>query len=731
MKKLLFFVLLFGVKQTDAQIISTVAGNGTNGFSGDGGPATAAQIPYPWAGTFDASGNIYIVEQGYYAVRKINTSGIITTIAGIGSAGYTGDGGQATAASFNLPWAIAIDAGGNVYISDDQNHAIRKINTSGIISTVAGTGTIGFSGDGGQATSAQLNYPNGIVLDALGNLYIADGGNNCIRKVNTAGIISTIAGNGSTGFSGDGGQATLAGMWNPDALAIDGAGNLYTSTGNSRVRMINTSGVISTVVGNGTTGFGGDGGQATAAAIGNNILGITVDASGNLYFADTHYNRIRKVNTAGIIATIAGTGTAAYGGDGGYANYAELNEPAGIFLDVTGNLFITDSYNFRIRKVTNVMPDTNEAGIKSAAITSPCNDTVVSAVVTLGNYGTNLLTSCIINYQMDTGPIQTYTWTGTLTSGQSTVVNLPGFISTVGGHWLTCNCSKPNNVANSTFVAGSSFAIFFIALGANLPVIEGFEPPTCPSGFLPNSNWNSFYSLTSGAKFQITSNAAATGSQSCMLDNINNLGGNNSILQTVSYYDMTTLTTPLLTFKAAYQQKATTNADKLQIFTSTDCGNTWVSRKVISSSILATLAGGTGASAYIPTPAQFTTYTVNINGVASSQDVMFRWEFLADPNGPGNNLYIDDINIVDAAVGIQNFENTIDLNIFPNPSVNHLTIQSSTELDVISIYNSFGEKVKEVRTKTKEARVEIDISNLPAGVYTLLAQGRYSKIIKE
>jgi hypothetical protein len=291
----------------NAQIITTVAGNGTQGYSGDGGQATNAKLNYPTGIAFDAGGNMFIADQLNNCIRKVTTAGIISTIAGTGfGAGtvsctpcYSGDGGQATAAKLNNPTIITIDAIGNLYIADYANYRIRMVNTAGIISTIAGNGTAGYSGDGGQATNAELNASIDVVFDIAGNLYIADFYNYRVRKVTTTGIISTIAGNGTLGFSGDGGQATNAELDDLDGVCFDAAGNLYIADeGNSRIRMVNTAGIISTIAGDGTAGYSGDGGQATAAEL-YVPLQITFDAAGNLYLADAGNNRIRKVSHVG------------------------------------------------------------------------------------------------------------------------------------------------------------------------------------------------------------------------------------------------------------------------------------------------------------------------------------------------------------------------------------------------------------------------------------------------
>jgi sugar lactone lactonase YvrE len=349
-----FVILSFGITNySEAQNIETIAGNGVMGYSGDGGQATAAEIHNPDFMAIDAVGNVYVTDYYNYVIRKITPAGIISTFAGTGSPGFSGDGGQATAASFDDPLGIAIDAAGNIYMSDELNNRIRKINSSGVITTIGGNGTAGFSGDGGQATNAELSWPAGLAFDASGNLYIGDYANSAIRKITPAGIITTVAGNGVRGFSGDGGQATAAEMNLIHGLVTDAAGNIYFDDfNNNRVRKVTPAGIITTIVGNGVGGFSGDGGPATAAEL-NTATGIDIDAAGNLYIADYSNSAIRMVNTSGIISTIAGNNIAGYSGDGGPATAAELNYAYATILDHSGNIYISDAGNMRLRVFAN------------------------------------------------------------------------------------------------------------------------------------------------------------------------------------------------------------------------------------------------------------------------------------------------------------------------------------------------------------------------------------------
>lgn len=351
-------------------VITTVAGTGSYGYSGDGGPATSAQLNFPSGVAKDASGNLYIADNSNNLIRKVDAStGIITTVAGNRINGYNGDGGPATSAQLNFPFDIAFDGSGNLYIADRENHRIRKVDAStGVITTVAGTGINGYNGDGFMATSAQLNYPSGVAVDGSGNLYIADVRNHRIRRINAStGVITTVAGTGTNGYSGDGGTATLAQLYGPFGVTFDELENLYIADRvNQRIRKVDVStGVITTVAGTGAAGFDGDGGPATSAQLWE-PYDVTVDGLGNLYISDES-DRIRKVDAStGMIMTVAGTGTSGYSGDGGPATSAQLNSPRGILVDGSGNLYIADQRNHRIRRVTDTPP--------SLTISSPEGD---------------------------------------------------------------------------------------------------------------------------------------------------------------------------------------------------------------------------------------------------------------------------------------------------------------------------------------------------------------------
>ena len=368
-------------------VITTVAGNGTYGNPGDGGQATNASFLYPANVFVDQAGNLFIADTGNQRIREVGTNGVITTVAG----SIPNDGALATNATLNQAYGVAVDSAGNVYVADTYNNRIRKIDANGIITTVAGNGVLGFAGDGGLATNANLRYPHGVALDAAGDLFIADSSNRRIREVDTNGFIWTVAGTGSFNTSGDGGQATNAGIMLPEgvvvdkignlfiadlfnanirkvgtngvissltgiglaqpmAVAVDSAGNLFIAdTFNNRVRKVAVNGTVSTVAGSGiVTNITGDGGLATSASVGQ-PSGVAVDASNNLYIADNNFHTIRKV-TNGIISTVAGFGKAGFGGDGGLGTNAALSFPQQLALDGFGSIYISDYGNNRIRK---------------------------------------------------------------------------------------------------------------------------------------------------------------------------------------------------------------------------------------------------------------------------------------------------------------------------------------------------------------------------------------------
>lgn len=332
--------------------IRTLGGTaGTLGFSGDGGFAVDARLYAPFDVAVDVAGYVFVAERGNHRIRMIGPDGIISTFAGTGVQGFSGDGGQATAAQFDRPIGLAVDASGIVYVADRLNHRVRRIGTDGIIATFAGTGTDGESGDGGPATAARLDEPTGVAVDSAGNVYVADSQNHRIRRIGLSGTIETFAGTGSFGHAGDGGPATAARLTYPFDVAVDSSGVVYVAdTINHRIRRIGTDATITTIAGTGAEGYGGDGGPATAAQL-DSPSGVAVNSAGYVFVADWGNHRIRRIAPDGTIVTFAGTGMDGLGGDGGPAVAAQLYSPSGVTVDAQGRVYIADQSSHRLRVV--------------------------------------------------------------------------------------------------------------------------------------------------------------------------------------------------------------------------------------------------------------------------------------------------------------------------------------------------------------------------------------------
>jgi uncharacterized protein (TIGR03437 family) len=334
--------------------ISTYAGNGSAGFSGDNGAPASAQFSSPLGIAFDSSGNLYIADSVNQRVRKIS-NGTITTVAGNGTAGYSGDKGPATSAEMLGPSGVAVDSSGNIYIADTGNHVVRMVS-NGNITTIAGNNIGGYVGDGGTATNAELEFPTSVAVDSSGNVYIADSGNNVIRKVSGGNIYTVV-----------GGPATSAQLFDPETICFDAAGNLYIAESDGlKIVKFGADGTVTAIAGNGDIGFSGDNGPATDATF-NHPNGIAVDSNGYIYVSDTINSRIRKISPDGIITTIAGTGIPAYGGDGGPATNALLFFPRAVAVDSSGKVYISDTGNNAIRLLQSVQPAIAGGGIVNAA----------------------------------------------------------------------------------------------------------------------------------------------------------------------------------------------------------------------------------------------------------------------------------------------------------------------------------------------------------------------------
>lgn len=338
-----------------------------------------------------------------------------------------------------------------------------------------------------------------------------------------------------------------------------------------------------------------------------------------------------------------------------------------------------------------------------------------SPIVKLQNMGSTTLTSCDLNYKIDNGTLQTQSWTGSLVTGQFASVSLPAMTATPGSHTIVVSCSNPNAGADGNSANDQSTVIFHVATSGTLPVVEGFE-----SGSISATDW-SLSNTGSGNNFVATTSAAATGSNSAMLDNMTNTAGSTSILETTSSFDLAAVASPVLTFKMAYQQKSTSNNDKLQVFVSTDCGASWLSKWAHMGTALATVTG-TSSTPFVPTPAEFNSYTVNLNNVASSHNAIFRWKFFADANGVGNNLYLDDINIVSSVTGISSVQNESGMNLYPNPSNGsfQLTLDASNKNIWVSVTDMLGRVIESRPAKMYAAGTELkfgDKNAYQAGIY--------------
>ena len=352
-----------------------IAGTGRAGYSGDGGPALNAQLMSPAGIAVDVSGNIYVSDLDTNSVRRVSADGSITTYAGNGTAGISGDGGLATAARLNTPDGLALDSAGNLYIADRNNHSIRVVSLDGRIHTAAGNGSPGFLGDNGPASLAELDSPEGVAFDGSGNLYIADTQNDRIRMVTPDGTISTVAGIGNGNVFGDGGPALAAGLILPTGVAVDAAGNLYIADfGNSRIRIV-TAGKIETVAGSSDGAPLADQESAISVML-NGPTGVAVDATGSIFFAEGSIGsgsglaqgdcRVWKVSPDGVLTVLAGNGLASYSGDGGAATSAQLQGPTGVAADAAGNIYIADTGNHRVRQITPANVIRTIAGTGSA-----------------------------------------------------------------------------------------------------------------------------------------------------------------------------------------------------------------------------------------------------------------------------------------------------------------------------------------------------------------------------
>ncbi|MGO4515094.1 Ig-like domain repeat protein [Terriglobus sp. 2YAB30_2] len=494
-----------GAAQTPAQLksldkagihVSAVQAAQTNGQL-----AVTAPLNSPAALCYDSAGNFYIADQNNNIIRKVDTAGTITTAAGTGEQGFDGDGGAATQATLDTPAGVAIDASGNLYISDTKNQRIRKVSSNGTISTIAGTGMAGFSGDGAAATLAMISLPTAIAVDSSGNIFFADSNNNRVREIVTAsGTIQTVAGNGEQGYSGDGGAATGASLDSPEGISVDASGNLYLSdTHNNRIRKV-SGGVITTIAGDGSFNFAGDGSTATSGSFAS-PHGIAVNASGTtLYIADTDNQRIRQINSSNLLSTIAGNGQEGEDQLNGSATAASLDSPLGVAIGPQGTIAIADTDNDLVRAIFGGTVVTTAGGDQATSVLAL---SIPSQAIT---YGQGVLTATLTTSASSSGSVVFYdsgspVSTVTLSSGVA-VLNLGSL--KVGTHNLSASFAgdgtNPASVSGVMVVAVSPLSItasitpISVQYGQAIPAITGSL-----SGVLAQDSGNVEVAFSTGA----------------------------------------------------------------------------------------------------------------------------------------------------------------------------------------------------------------------------------------
>lgn len=716
-----------------AQVINNFAGTPTGGFSGDGGFATSAQFNTPNDVAIDASGNVFIADAMNHRIRKVNPAGIVTTIAGTGVPGFSGDGGLATAAQLNTPYAVDIDATGNIYISDFSNNRIRKINAAGIITTIAGTGVSAFGGDGGAATSAQISNPHGVTFDGTGNMFIVDVSNQRIRKVNLSGIISTFVGTGAATYGGDGGPAINAQISNPTGITFDIAGNLFIADyNNKRIRKVNTGGIISTFAGTGVAGFSGDGGLATSAQL-NLPANVGFDPSGNLYITDHANCRIRKVNVSGIISTIAGTGAIGSTGDGGPAISALLNYPVGICVDASGTIYFADRNNQRIRKINCTIPAApiNTTPLANQNICVFNTSTLVASSPGTINWFASPSSTTILstgtNYLTPTLSVGTYTYYAEAqtcaTSATRTAIT------------ITVNALPVVSVNSGSICTGNSFTI--IPSGANTYTFQGGNAVVTPT---TNASYtvigtSSVGCLSSPAAISnITVNALPTitaNNGTICLGNSFTINPNGGVSYTFSAGSAIVTPTANITYTITGASPtgcenfafSSVTVNTLPILNASSTASILCSGQTagIAANGANTYTWNTGAttSIILISPSITTNYTVSGTGA----------------NGCITDLIItQSVTICSGTKQLSQSEVDRGISLYPNPFQTKITFASKGTNQSILIYNSIGLLI--YNSILENEKVDIDLSAQAKGIYIIEVKENSntiyrSKIIKD
>jgi sugar lactone lactonase YvrE len=749
--RIVIFYLIFGTwGAATAQDIYTYAGiSGPAGYAGDGGSAILANLSSPRGIIADGAGNIYFCDVNNNVVRKVNASGIISTIAGTGVAGYTGDGGAATLAQFKTPIGINIDGSGNLYIADAGNEVVRKINmASGIISTIAGTGTGGYTGDGGPATAAELASPRGLAITSTGNVYISCYGNNVVRMINSAtGNISTVAGNDAIGYSGDGGPATAAMLYNPLGLALDATGNLYIADFNNNVvRKVTPGGIISTFAGDNVAGYSGDGSAATAAEL-NGPNGLSMDGSGNLYIADERNERVRKV-TSGIVSTVAGNGIIGYYGDGGPATSAELNAPIGVSLNTAGNIYVTDSRNNVIRRVgpavlgisiSSTVGDTicagtskhfratvfvdatphyqwqvngADVGADSAGYTyTPVTGDLINCILLDTTGGTELAIS-------ETLRVDSFPNAGVIIGPPTICVGSEAMLRDSitgggfgGGIWVSKNASVATIAGPGiiTGVATGTDSLFYVSTNACgsdsatdlITVITNTYGPISGPKVLCATDTATYTDATTGGMWAILPGGAPGGS------NINNAtglltAGRRPGIITSAYGMMGCFATDTVTIAPAPRVGPITGPSSVYngaviTLADTSAGGLWSS----ASTPIATVDGSGNVTGVSLGMVGITYSVTNMDGCIG--------------------YAIDTISVL-GTNGVKNVQSATSFSLFPNPATASVILAWSGQLTgnaTVVITDVTGKEVlkNEVALKTANSRLSLDISSLKTGIY--------------
>ena len=746
---LLLTCIFLVCSQLHAQIITTIAGSDSVAGStlGDGGQATVALLRDPFHMVMDRGGNIFFSEHGSHTIRKITASGIITTIAGTGYNGFSGDGGPATAAKLFWPSGLALDTGNNLYVVDQGNNRIRKITPSGIISTIAGIGG-GYSGDGGPATAARMGSPVSIVIDRHGNLFISEISNNIIRKISSSGYISTFAGVAASGaYSGDGGPATAAHFFYPQGLALDTAGNLYLCDElNSRIRKIDGAGIIHSIAGDGIAGYRGDGGPATAARF-EEPTEIGLDTLGNIYFMDSHNNRVRKINLSGTILTVAGTDSIGFAGDGGPATAARLRYPWGILIDTSNTIYITDRGNYRIRKMTTcpvpvvgsvtgagivcsgasiTLSDTTAGGAWTSSDTTIARVNASTGIVTALRRGSLVITyakgnSCGIQTSTRSITVDTILSAGLITGTAMVCAHATTTLSDTitGGSWSS-GATGIATISSTGVVTGVSAGIAIISYAVTNSCGTRVATDTITVMPLPypgSITGVDSICMGSTAVLSDTSAGGVWSSGAASIATVNSTGivtgilaGTAIISYTVSNSCGIADTTFSITVKPAPNVGTIYGADSICISDTTTYSNAITGGTWSSSNVTIATISTVGLVTGIATGTATISYSVtNPCGTATATHTLVVRSLTDCPT---------EVNQVVGATAN-------DVSTFPNPNEGIFTVEIPIHENdaTISIIDLHGRTIKTlIVTNKSQLKIPVNLTNIAAGVYMLKAQ---------